>query len=1247
MTTYIYSVTMSLLSRTLQSILSKYILDVDVEGIALPSLLGGSSSSSNSSMNGSGGGGSYSSTSGNYHGSSNGSGGGSGSSSNDAGWGVRLSNVKLREGVQLMVLPGTLPRERKKRTQKKKKKKTTTIQRNHSPTSTSSTHPTQDIPTMPPSDEHGCSQKYMEDTTDHSENRSDAEPTVQTPGGWFSSWFRSTSISAVHHPHNSDQDNVKMLQQQDLVYNNLQDSACMPPSVSTTSNTIYNANDNDLRYPNSNGHIPVDEEKMEDGSSVFYSQDSTDDNQTTSSFAGEDYEDTDDNDRDKIDNSDDDDSADEDHTTNESPLVLKLGRDGTIGILDIRLVGKTIHVLIEDADLTIEVVRQSAQHSGGTDPSNTSQQQQQAAAAAAAAHKKKMASDASSSTAALKTPGDRVLAESIIARYLSIVPNLFLRDVRIRLIIRGDEPVVPSHPHDTFNTEHGVETNDFSNDSVVEVVIGLFSVNDGKDFLLNFAGEVENEVDDDDEEGTSSSEDDDDDIDISAAQGRNGNGTAAPASDGLRSSSGDMTTATASTNEFLTKRIRTGRGPEGGIVVRIYPATYNEIYCGTTSASTSNGSTANMRWARDTWNSSTEFVLVRCSGLDALAQIFLGTKKEIAIQNYGYYSEEIQYDNFTVDAMLFGVDYIVPGPQPPLPKISHAQQVLPNPLDAEVWANTGSTTFVADTNGIQSCRIASPFHKVARGFIPFHCMGTHLPNEPCHHCWTKEGGASSPHMLDASTPLGGFIVHVSVRDPLDINVDRYNLTVLGRLIRVFTKQKINARNTSKEDGDQNSTSGIPVGSNHSMKSHSSMSNTISTSYQSIDDSVRSTVSGRRVSKTQSMKKLDEGTIKAAFPAYMKPEKIQMAGLHIADVHFRVHILKRNRNLEYGRSYCYWDVCAKCATLDFQNLSAPERPFQDIRLEIAHLTVHQLKGVDRKQIISLGIRPQTVDFDDATVDTLNNQRNRTGTPWPTTAATILDIMPPLESMIYADREYHGLQLRYLAVLDPLESINRSRKDLNIRVGTALVDVEFQIKDEIVIVVSEAVASVIGPPKGHSTSTNATKPLDSILKYKVMSDGGRIDLKPLISATLPRTISQGEISKRAGFSVESFLDQFRVAYRNPSSIRVLDQGLSLQQLATLPDNVRLRVLLFLKDLKPLESALGLPDTPNSFLRCRAVNNGIVKMAERRSSMNVSTNEFGDSRRQILIGELLALDDDTLDNLLLVHRRRKEKSILLNGK
>jgi hypothetical protein len=58
---------MSLLSKTLQTFLYKYLLDVDVEGVAMPSFM---------------------------------------DADGQSGWGVRLVNVRLREGVELMTLPG-------------------------------------------------------------------------------------------------------------------------------------------------------------------------------------------------------------------------------------------------------------------------------------------------------------------------------------------------------------------------------------------------------------------------------------------------------------------------------------------------------------------------------------------------------------------------------------------------------------------------------------------------------------------------------------------------------------------------------------------------------------------------------------------------------------------------------------------------------------------------------------------------------------------------------------------------------------------------------------------------------------------------------------------------------------------------------------------------------------------------------------------------------------------------------------
>ena len=156
-----------------------------------------------------------------------------------------------------------------------------------------------------------------------------------------------------------------------------------------------------------------------------------------------------------------------------------------------------------------------------------------------------------------------------------------------------------------------------------------------------------------------------------------------------------------------------------------------------------------------------------------------------------------------------------------------------------------------------------------------------------------------------------------------------------------------------------------------------------------------------------------------------------------------------------------------------------------------------------------------------------------------------------------------------------------------------------------------------------------------------------MTPLIKTKAPLTSIDGEISAEAGFSVQALLDKIEFSFGNPSATRVLDQGLSLYQLAKLPDNVRLRVLLFLKDLKPLEKALGLPQTSNSFLRCRAVNKGIVKVSKKQQR-KMFTDEMGQTadgdtagRRQVLMSELLALDDDTLEDLVEAHHRNQRRN------
>lgn len=567
---------------------------------------------------------------------------------------------------------------------------------------------------------------------------------------------------------------------------------------------------------------------------------------------------------------------------------------------------------------------------------------------------------------------------------------------------------------------------------------------------------------------------------------------------------------------------------------------------------------------------------------------------------------------------------------------------------------------------------------------PKHCAGSHLPCESCDHCWTKDFGSAHPHNLDKSTPLPGLVFHLSVRDPMEINIDRHNLEVLGMLISLFSKSQRKNPNDNpselecEEEKDETPVE-IPAESIRSVRSD--ISRTGSVRSVASDVSRRSSVldgANRTLRKTESNRSLvlnekSQSSLRSSsfqvkqpktyadfdtsssFPAYMQPEKIQILGIHLSQLKLRLHVMREIGDVDEGAAFCYWDFLGTCVTMDYHRLGASERPFQDLRLDVGNVKLMEYKGNERKQLASLGVRQRVVDFDDVTVETfMNAEKNHKRPPWPTTAAAMLDVPPPLESLVFEERDRHGFQVRFTTVLDPGKETDRSRKECNMRVGAAIADVPFGVWNDFFRIIRLSKESILGPPAPSPPPDPAPgvesepKSMDSIFRYKITAEGGTLHLSPTIKAKVPLSSVDGEISAEAGFSVQAFLEKIKVSFGNPAPPRVLDKGLSLHQLAKLPDNVRLRVLLFLKDLKPLETALGLPAASNSFLRCRSVNKGIVKVSKklRRKMENDGLDQDRNksssvSKRQVLMSELLALDDDTLEDLLEEHYRRQRRN------
>jgi len=517
---------------------------------------------------------------------------------------------------------------------------------------------------------------------------------------------------------------------------------------------------------------------------------------------------------------------------------------------------------------------------------------------------------------------------------------------------------------------------------------------------------------------------------------------------------------------------------------------------------------------------------------------------------------------------------------------------------------------------------------------------------------------------------------------MEVNIDRHNLEVLGMLLSLFSKPQQNnsSDNPIGKEGEEEKDGSpveIPAGSIRSVRSDVSRTGSVTSGASDMSrrssvldganrtlrraESNRSLVSNEKAqsslrsgsfNKVKQPKTYANFDASSSFPTYMQPEKIQILGMHLSQLKVRLHVMTDSGDDDDGAAFCYWDFHGSCITMDYHRLGASERPFQDMRLDVGNVKLTEYKGNERKQLASLGVRQRVVDFDDMTVETFMNAKNdHKRPPWPTTAAAMLDVPPPLESLVFEARDRHGLQVRFTTVLDPGEETDRSRKECNMRIGAAIADVPFGVWNDFFRIIRLSKESILGPPAPpdpQAPASDVEKPVDSIFRYKITAEGGTMQLSPLIKAKVPLTSIDGEISAEAGFSVQAFLDKIKVSFGNPAPPRVLDRGLSLHQLAKLPDNVRLRVLLFLKDLKPLETALGLPGTSNSFLRCRSVNKGIVKVSKKlqrkmaEDEVNQNNNSHGSvSKRQALMSELLALDDDTLEDLLEEHYRRQRRN------
>lgn len=959
-----------------------------------------------------------------------------------------------------------------------------------------------------------------------------------------------------------------------------------------------------------------------------------------------------------------------------SVLLLTLPYD----IFPNRLIGRELHVMVEDAVLTIEafpVLESTPANSEGEEEGN--QADAQVKVATDDVGSTVSGRTAPSTTAPVppkpaakvepkrETVGDRVLADNPLARAIAAIPHLFLRDIRIRFIIRkepqannkkgeGEAPATTGTASTTTEelksppAETGVPTSNeaLPGDTMLEIGIEFLSVSGGEDVLSNFQQGTEEEPEHSQGDDASSKPP------LSVV----------PTYSSVETPVDD--------NEYMVRHIRTGRGPAAGIWVQVFaPGPKLPASLGRPSGLEA------LQWARQQWVLATDFHLLRCSGLDVRARIHLGTKKQVAGSSwfYDYEEGEYEYDYYdnTLDSMVLGFDSIAPGPQLPLPPMipqmsrgdtprksdGGSSGLVGNPIDEQESKqppamHPGSDKYTTDVNGIQSCKIPSSFHRISRGLVPGSCKDcTHLPSETCIMCWEGPATVKTESTLDMAMPMPGLALQITFRDPLEINVDRPSVETLHLLKTLFVKK----REQPKADDAELSSDKKP-GKNETPVSRAS---------STLDDtkSTASTSSFFGFLSSRAKEPEKEKDPSDAFALFMQPENIQVLGVHFSETILRVHVMREERR-DDGLSFCYWDLLASCLTIDYQSLKSDEKVSQDLRFDVGYFRWNELRGVECKGLVSLGAPASARNGCESsnsvsTTKSLLDDHSHNKTPWPSAACALMDIPPPQETLYYKDREQHGIQLRFISLKNPLNLKEADRSMVNVRLGVTITKVPWGFWRDINEARKEVTWGILGRPDslkdangstpeqraegGGSTATAAP----SIMTYSVQVDGGSLVMNPLIDLSMPLTRFAGERSTEAGISFEAILDKLQIAYGR--TVVAKDEVLSLQQLASLPENVRSRILFCLDDLNPLEEALGLKKESNPFKGTRAVNKGILKMAKKLSkrSTNHSTSRRlnskrspsqGSTRRQKIMTALMKLDNSELDELWAAHQRHQRK-------
>ncbi|KAL7540689.1 hypothetical protein ACHAXR_011478 [Thalassiosira sp. AJA248-18] len=1090
--------------------------------------------------------------------------------SSGSGWGVCLSNVKLREGMELMKLPG-----KRKRVVTRKKK----VKRNKNSSATNDattvTKNSTRIVNLDGGEESFVLQPRTRNRAAIVPEGKETSDTTEEKDGIL---LQPSKTLPLHEP----------IQNRDRFLTDPEDGyfSSNPPTPTQSNNlcgvhSTFCLNTNSKRYENSHEETAVSNDSITfDGDQLSNNNLFVDgeDDSGTHQFAEDNCRELDQNNQAEdlclssssttvgdgqffsIDNSQDDgDAADdnsyievEEEVTIEDDMALVVGAGGAIGTLNIRLVGKELHVTVEDAHLIVEAIPEEVNADEPKNDETTKTPQppkpnlDRSTSSSSEADLPSLADDDEGKT----TIGEKIKKKSMLARYLSMIPHLFLRDCRVSIIL----------PEETG--DHSSTNDNCDECTVFEVGIDFLSVTSGDDFMDVLRFDTGNQ--------TSEAE-----------------GAPIPKPNGFsRSSSVENETPSPGDNIFQRKRIRTGKGKESGIWLKVHPPHGKMMLPHHMKYPNK------PKWARQRFLDSSESFFFRCSGIDLHARMMVDTKEDKVDEIGNRWSNE--YEDYTMDSMLFGVDYVDP--------ISLTRHSLPPP-EKDVASDT-------DSNGIQSIPFASNFHWIAQGVHRSDCK-SHLPLSDCFYCWDEcVNQKLKPHSsMNNLMPLPGFIFCLSMADPLEINVDRGSLEALGYMKSLFTSKKPQLDEENDDTEQETDT--------HIVNEYANTTNPdLGRGNEVPINNVASTL----------------GVEEKSFPPYMQPDAIYLSGLYVSKVVLRVEAL--TSRIDCGGKFRFWQFVGQSIHFEESQVDSEELFLRDGTFHIGCMECKDYTGVCERNLVVAGVDVGAIPAE--------RQGRESKAHLPCTASRVLGVSS--EKRLNESYAVHVRLIRSDAPKEVAvdESVSTTKSGyVDLRVGPIDLDIDNKISADISKVSNEARSIFTSGPKKAKKNNPKSKSDKKGTKwlFNVSTEGGTVSYQPRIKMKIPE--SNFRVRKGfEGFSFETYLQRLGIKYGS-YTFEQKSEPPSIMPLCSLPESLRMHILVYLDDLTPLERVFNIKKKKSSaFLRIHAINKAIHKKLTHFSEIKTLSekervhHQTEVSRRNYAFKRLQSLDTDSLESLLSMH-------------